>query len=198
MSVRTPATGGPRADTIVAMESDARVCPFCGASPGVGMFCGACGRNLAAVERLPTRNEWEATRPAEAPGDRGDPRPLGERCAEAIAGFLAAMHAAGDPGAAKMPMTGAPGFRRPRQTRGWVVRPVHREEDDEDPRRYEPGLVVTTEGGVHRLESEVRGWGQRDFPQFRDTVAPDPIDPPLEERLIGELAAVLSDNGVGA
>jgi hypothetical protein len=179
------------------MESDTRVCPFCGAPPGVGIFCGACGRNLAAVERLPTRAEWEAARPAEAPAADADARALADRCAEAIAGFLAAMHAVGDPGAAKLPVTAAPGFRRPRSTRAWVLRPVHRDEDDEDLQRYEPGLVMTIEGRIHHLDSEVRGWGQRDFPQFRDTVAPDPIDPPAEERLIGELAAVLRDNGVG-
>jgi hypothetical protein len=197
MSVRAPATGDLRTGTIVAMESDARVCPFCGAPPGVGMFCAACGRNLAAVERLPTRAEWEATRPAEA-APEVDPGRLADRCAEAIARFLTAMHAAGDPGAEKLPMTGAPGFRRAGHARGWVLRPVHRDEDDEDFRRYEPGLVVTTEGHVHRLDSEVRGWGQRDFPAFRDTVAPEPIDPPAEARLIDELAAVLRDNGVGA
>jgi hypothetical protein len=196
MSVRAPAHAA-RAGTIVVMESDARVCPFCGAPPGVGVFCSACGRNLAAVERLPTRAEWETTRPAEAAPAPADPRQLADRCAQALAGFLTAMHEAGDPGATKLPMTGAPGFRRPRHARGWVVRPVHREEDDEDVRRYEPGLVVTTEGAVHRLDSEVRGWGQREFPTFRDTVAPDPIDLPSEDRLIGELAAVLGDNGVG-
>jgi hypothetical protein len=38
--------------------------------------------------------------------------------------------------------------------------------------------------------------GQRDFPRFHDTVDPDPIDMPVEERLIGELTAVLRDNGV--
>jgi hypothetical protein len=179
------------------MESDARVCPFCGAPPGAGIFCSACGRNLAAVERLPTRAEWETARPPEAVPAQTDPGQLAERCAEALAGFLTAMHAAGDPGATKLPMTGSPGFRLPRHARGWVVRSVHRDEDDEDVRRYEPGLVVTTEGHFHRLDSEVRGWGQRDFPAFRDTVAPDPIDLPVEERLIGELAAVLRDNGVG-
>ena len=180
------------------MESDTRVCPFCGSPPGVGIFCSACGRNLAAVEQLPTRAEWEADRPAATTAAAADPRELADRCAAAIAEFLTAMHAAGDPGATKMPMTGAPGFRRPRHARGWVLRPVHREQDDEDPRRYEPGLIMTTEGRVHRLDSEVRGWGQRDFPQFRDTVAPDPIDPPVEQRLIDDLAAVLRDNGVGS
>jgi hypothetical protein len=178
------------------MESDARVCPFCGAPPGVGVFCSACGRNLAAVERLPTRAEWETSQPA-GPAAQADSGQLADRCAGALAEFLVAMQAAGDPGATKMPMTGAPGFRLPRSARGWVLRPVHREEDDEDPRRYEPGLVLTTEGRVHRLDSEVRGWGQRDFPTFRDTVAPEPIDLPVEERVIGELAAVLRDNGVG-
>jgi hypothetical protein len=176
------------------MQSDLRVCPFCGDPPGVGVFCGACGRNLAAVERLPTRAEWETARPASAAGT-ADPRPVAERCAEATAAFLVAMHAAGEPGAGKTPMSGGSGFRRARQAHGWVVRPVHRE-DEEEPTRYEPGLVVTTEGRFHRLNSEVRGWGQRNFPTFHDTVDPDPIDMPVDERLIGELDAVLRANGV--
>ena len=176
------------------MQSDLRVCPFCGDPPGVGVFCGACGRNLAAVERLPTRAEWESARPASAAGT-ADPRPVAERCTEATAAFLVAMHAAGDPGASNTPMSGGSGFRRARQAHGWVVRPVHREDDDE-PTRYEPGLVVTTEGRFHRLDSEVRGWGQRNFPTFHDTVDPDPIDMPVDERLIGELDAVLRANGV--
>jgi hypothetical protein len=178
------------------MQSDARVCPFCGDPPGVGMFCAACGRNLAAVERLPTRAEWETARSASA-ARNADPRQVADRCAEATAAFLVAMHATGDPGATKTPMSGGSGFRRTRQAHGWVLRPVHREHD-EDPSRYEPGLVVTTEGRFHRLDSEVRGWGQRDFPRYYDTVDPDPIDMPVEERLIGELAAVLRDNGVAS
>ena len=44
------------------MDAEARVCPFCGMRPGVGMFCEACGRNLQAVDRLPTRAEWEGER----------------------------------------------------------------------------------------------------------------------------------------
>ena len=104
--------------------SEVRVCPFCGAAPGTGVFCEACGRNLSAVERLPTRAEWEAAGGAEAasgaglpgeasgagpPGEASAPgeagaaetagRPLADRCADATAAFLAAMHAAGDPGA---------------------------------------------------------------------------------------------------
>jgi hypothetical protein len=78
-----------------------------------------------------------------------------------------------------------------------VVRPVHREHDD-DPSRYERGLVVTTQGRFHRLDSEVRGWGQRDFPRYHDTVDPDSIDMPVEERLIDELAAVLRENGLAS
>ena len=171
-----------------------RVCPFCGQRPGVGMFCEACGRNLAAVERLPTRAEWETARAASAATDP-DPRPLADRCAEATAAFLAAMRSAGDPGVTKTLISGGSGLRRPRHVQGWVLRPVNREHHD-DPLRYEPGLVVTTDGRFHRLESEVRGWGQRDFPRYHETVDPQPIDTPVEERLIGELASVLRDNGV--
>jgi hypothetical protein len=176
------------------MESEARVCPFCGEQPGAGMFCEACGRNLAAVEQLPTRAEWEGERPDSSA--RADGRPLAERCTEATAAFLAAMHAADDPGAAKLEWVRGSGFRRPRRPHGWVVRPVHREEDELT--RYEPGLVLTTEGRFHRLESEVRGWGQRNFPVFHDMVALDPIDMPIDERLPGELAAVLHANDLAA
>jgi hypothetical protein len=169
--------------------SEARVCPFCGEPPGGGVFCEACGRNLAAVERLPTRADWEAAQPPEA-ATATDARALADRCAEATAAFLAAMHAAGDPGATKTPMSGTAGFRRARHVRGWVLRPVERD-DELPPRRYESGLVLTVEGRFHRLDNEVRGWGQRDFPQYHHTVDSDPLDMPVEERLIGELDAVL-------
>jgi hypothetical protein len=172
------------------MDVDERVCPFCGQPPGPGMFCASCGRNLAAVERLPTRAEW-------AGGDKArsaDQRPLDERCAEATSAFLAAMHAAGDPGAIKLPVSGSSGLWRPRRQEAWVLRPVQRAE--EDPLHHEPGLVLTTEGRFHRLESEVRGWGQRDFPRYYDNVEPDPIDMPVEERLVADLAAVLRANEV--
>jgi hypothetical protein len=72
----------------MTVGGDARVCPHCGEPPGEGVFCAACGRNLAAVDRLPTRAEWEIA------GTQDD-RPLADRCAEATAAFLAAMHAAG-------------------------------------------------------------------------------------------------------
>jgi hypothetical protein len=56
---------------------------------------------------------------------------------------------------------------------------------------------LTAEGRFHRLHSELRGWGQRDFPHYDHTVEPDPIEMPVSERLIGELAAVLSAQGLG-
>jgi hypothetical protein len=171
------------------MESDARVCPYCGELPGAGMFCESCGRNLSGVERLPTRAEWEGA-------GRADSRPLDERCAEATSAFLAAMHAAGDPGAGKLPLSGESGLFRKRQVQAWVVRPVRHDPDDY--MQHEPGLVLTTEGRFHRLDSEVRGWGQRDFPRFHDSVDPEPMEPPVDERLVDELAALLDANGVSA
>jgi len=176
------------------VNADARVCPFCGEPPGVGVFCEACGRNLAAVEQLPTRAEWEGLQPVAEERPPAD----GRTVAEATAAFLSAMHAAGDPGALKLPMSGATGFRRQRHADAWVVRAVGRDEDDEDYSRYEPGLVLTKEGRYHRLASEVRGWGTRDFPMYRDIVDPDPIEMPDDERLVGELVEVLRANGADA
>jgi hypothetical protein len=177
------------------MAMHERVCPFCGEPPGPGVFCAACGRNLSSVDQLPTRAEWEAAQPAAS----ADGRPLAERCAEATAAFLAAMHAAGDPGTTQTPLTGKSGFLKTPSVRGWVVRPVARDKDAEEIeelKRYEPGLVLTVEGAFHRLDSEVRGWGQRDFPRFHDSAAPDPIEMPVDERLIDELAAVLRGAGL--
>jgi hypothetical protein len=174
------------------MESDVRVCPFCGERPGPGVFCEACGRNLAAVDRLPTRAEWEAGR---APAETVPSEPLPERCAAATEAFLAAMRAAGAPGATDVfPKPG--GFRRAKLPPAWVLRPVRRDPDEEDYNLYEPGLVLTVEGRFHVLESEVRGWGQRDFPRFVDIPAREPVAMPVEERLIGELDAVLREHGV--
>jgi hypothetical protein len=178
------------------MDSSARVCPFCGQPPGAAMFCAACGRNLAAVTRLPTRAEWEAEGAAVAsPGDAAT-RPLAERCAAATAEFLEAMHAAGDPGAVETPVASGSMLRRLPRVRGWVVRPVDRD-DDRKPRRYAPGLVLSVDGTFHRLDSELRGWGQRDFPQYHHTVELEPMEPPVEEALIGELAGVLREYEVG-
>jgi hypothetical protein len=172
------------------MDSEVRVCPFCGRRPGIGMFCEACGRDLSAVERLPTRAEWESATPTT------DARPLADRCAAATAAFLAAMSAAGNPGAAKAALPGGSGLRRVRRPQAWVLRQVHRQNDDPLHYRYEPGLLLTAEGRFHRLESEVRGWGQARFPRYVDTPHRDPIEMPVEERLIEELAAVLRDNDV--
>jgi hypothetical protein len=163
-----------------------RVCPFCGEPPGPGTFCAACGRNLSAVERLPTRAEWESRQRESA--DQGTTRPLAERCAEATAAFLAALHGAGDPGATSTPVAGR-SFLRTRTVDGWVVRPVERD-DESEPRRYEPGLVLSVAGDFHRLDSELRGWGQRDFPQYHHTVSSESVPMPVEPRLIDELAAL--------
>jgi hypothetical protein len=175
------------------MDSDVRVCPFCGQPPGIGLFCDACGRNLSQVEQLPTRAEWEIAPSASATGG-SEPRPLADRCAAATATFLAAMRAAGDPGVAKAPLLGGSGLRR--RPRAWVLRHVRRKNDDPMHYDYEPGLILTTKGEFHRLESEVRGWGQARFPRYVDGASPDPIEMPVEERLIEELAAVLRDNDV--
>jgi hypothetical protein len=159
------------------VDPSTRVCPFCGQPPGAGVFCTACGRNLADVARLPTASEFSGA------------------AADAVATFLEAMRAAGNPGATEFP-TGKPSaFRRAPRLRGWVVRPVDRE-DFEKPTRYEPGLVLSLEGSFHRLDSELRGWGQRDFPQYHHTASPDPVDVPVDARLVDELAAVRAANGV--
>jgi hypothetical protein len=168
--------------------ADARVCPHCGEAPGEGVFCAACGRNLASVDRLPTRAEWEIA-------GAQDDRPLAERCQEATAAFLAAMHAAGDPGTQKTTLAGRSGFLRPRQLEGWVVRPVERD-DNLPPRRYESGLVLSVEGTFHQLDNEARGYGTRDFPAWEHKVVPEPIEMPVQARLIAELGAVLAANGL--
>jgi hypothetical protein len=153
------------------------VCPFCGEPPGPGVFCAACGRNLGGVERLPTAAEWAADSPREA--------------ADAVAAFLDAMHAAGDPGVTELPAGKPTMLGRTRHVQGWVVRPVDRE-DFEKPARYEPGLFLTVDGAFHRLDSELRGWGQRDFPRYVHTASAEPVDVPVDDRLSEELAAVLA------
>jgi hypothetical protein len=173
------------------MDSGARVCPFCGELPGPGVFCVACGHNLAAIARLPTRAQWSDREAEQA----APPRPLDERCAEATAAFLTAVHAAGDPGAAETPVAGRSTLRRAPRVLGWVIRPVDRD-DDVRPRRYAPGLVLAVDGAFHRLDSELRGWGQRDFPQYHHTVGAEAIAMPVEERLPDELAAALAALGL--
>jgi hypothetical protein len=193
----------PRLAASVVMASTDRVCPFCGERPGAGVFCAVCGRNLAAVGRLPTREEWAAgaaalpTEPA-----AGRPREAREaaparRPAEATTAFLAAMRAAGCPGTTKLRVPEAKDglFRRTPEAHGWVVRPVAW--DDRDfPRHYEPGLFLTAAGTYHRIDSQIRGWGQRDFPVFFDTAAAAALDPPADGRLAADLEAVLREHGV--
>jgi hypothetical protein len=179
------------------MSADTRVCPFCGEPPGAGVFCAACGRNLAAVEQLPTRAEWEAgvagAPGAEPAGDDGSAQARAEAATEA---FLAAMRQAGSPGLAKLPSGKAKAFGRTPTLEGWIVRPVERDEDNLDKGRYVPGLFLTVDGHWHRLENEVRGWGQRDFPQFHHSVDAEALATPAEGRIVNELAAVLSDHEV--
>jgi hypothetical protein len=179
------------------MSADTRVCPFCGEPPGAGVFCAACGRNLAAVEQLPTRAEWKAggEGPPGAP-TAGDGRSAQERSAAATEAFLAAMRAAGSPGLVKLPSGKAKAFGRTPTLEGWIVRPVERDEENLAKGRYVPGLFLTADGAWHRLENEVRGWGQRDFPQFHHTVEAEALAPPAEGRIVNELAAVLSDHRV--
>ena len=57
----------------MTVVGDERVCPHCGEPPGDGVFCAACGRNLSAVDRLPTRGEWEIAGTAD---DAAAERPL--------------------------------------------------------------------------------------------------------------------------
>jgi hypothetical protein len=176
------------------MNAGTRVCPFCGEPPGPGVFCAACGRSLAAVERLPTGEEWDGAQAgAAAGGERSEE--LAALSGDAIPSFLAAMQAVGNPGAKKIGMAKRSAFKRAGHVSGWIVRPVDRE-DFEQPRRYEPGLLLTVEGRFHVLDSELRGWGQRDFPHYHHTVRPEPIDPPVDDRLRAELSEILRSNGV--
>jgi hypothetical protein len=171
------------------VDPSTRVCPHCGEPPGAGVFCAACGRNLADVARLPTAAEWAA-------GGAEDTGSLATRVAHATTEFLEAMRAAGNPGAGELPCGKPSTFRRAPRLLGWIVRPVERE-DFAKPTRYEPGLVLTVDGRFHRLDSELRGWGQRDFPQYHHTASADPVEVPPEQRLLDELAAVRAANGAG-
>jgi hypothetical protein len=174
-----------------------RVCPFCGEPPGAAVFCATCGHNLSAVEQLPTRAEWEAMQYEPAPPAAADDGSLADRCAAATAAFLAAMRAAGCPGTTKTPKQKAELLRRAGRAEGWVVRAVDRD-DESSPRRYEPGLVLTTDGDWYRLDNVLRGYGTRDFPGYEHKVGAEPVEPPVDGRLPGELAAVLREHGVEA
>jgi hypothetical protein len=138
------------------MDGDARVCPFCGRPPGPGVFCEACGRNLANVDRLPTAREFE----------RPD-------LSTAVREFLEAKQGAG---AKDLPCAEPRAFRRTPHITGWIVLPVDRE-DFEKPHRYAPGLFLSVDGAFHQLDSELRGWGQRDFPRYEHRVSAEPVEP---------------------
>jgi len=122
---------------------------------------------------------------------------LAERCATATAAFLAAMDAAGRPGTTTWPTPKPSAFRRAGKVEGWVVRPVDRE-DFEPPKRYEPGLVLSVDGRFHRLDSELRGWGQRDFPHYQHTVSLEPVEPPGDEALLAGLTALRTAHAGGS
>lgn len=157
------------------MEPGERVCPFCGEPPGSGVFCAACGRNLGDVDQLPTRQAWEQA-----------------SLVESVPGFLARMHAAGDPGAVRMARA-APGFLgRTVHMTGWVLRPIDRDVPD----GYEPGLFLTVDGALHLLTASTRGAGTRDGPSDVDLVGPEVDEPGRDERLAGELDAVRRSNGL--
>lgn len=174
------------------MDSGARVCPFCGEPPGPGMFCAVCGRNLTDVRRLPTRLAWERER-AGSPDPARSSTPAS--AADVVAAFLAAMHGAGDPGATKMPRAEPGILGRTKHLRGWVVRAVGRGDGD-PPGSYQPGRFVTVDGHLHRLDSATRGLGQRAAVEYIDRVGPELVEPAHDERLPGELAAVLRANGL--
>jgi hypothetical protein len=172
----------------VTLEAAARVCPHCGELPGPGVFCAACGRNLSAVQQLPTREEWEAT--ADAPvAEPVDP-------AAATQDFLARMAAAGNPGAKKLPFVKRKAFERAGKAHCWVVRPVDREDFGERAGHYVAGLVLTVEGDFHVLESQLTGHGQRGFPHYWHTVRQEPAPPPPGEELVAALDVLLAKHKV--
>jgi hypothetical protein len=157
------------------MDGDARVCPFCGEPPGAGVFCAACGRNLSQVEQLPTRAAWEREREP----DDGPPPPS---AADTVSRFVAAMHAAGDPGTTRLPLA-EPGFLgRTRHVEGWVA--------------AQSELFVTVDGRLHRLDSATRGLGQRAEAVHIATVGPEAAEPADAAGLAGELEDVLRANGL--
>jgi hypothetical protein len=141
------------------------------------VFCERCGRNLSVVERLPTAGELAPAGTAAKPVD----------LQTAIREFLDTMRAAGNPGAVEIDSGKPRAFGRTPRLTGWIVVPVDRE-DFVAPRRYEPGLVLSVDGTFHRLDSELRGYGQRDFPQYQHRVSPDPIEPPAGDEVIAALA----------
>jgi hypothetical protein len=137
------------------------------------VFCERCGRNLSGVERLPTASELSTADPTDVP--------------TAVRHFLETMNAAGNPGTVELDRGKPRAFGRTPHLTGWIVVPVDRE-DFTTPRRYESGLVLSVDGTFHRLDSELRGWGQRDFPQYQHRVSSEPVEPPADADLLAALA----------
>jgi hypothetical protein len=79
------------------------------------------------------------------------------------------------------------------EVEGWVVRRVVWDDRD-NPRNHQPGLLLTPDGTYHRIDSQIRGWGQRNFPVFYDTAAADALDPPDDARLAADLGGVLREH----
>ena len=136
------------------------------------MFCERCGRNLSSVEQLPT---------------------AGERETLSVRAFLEQMRGAGNPGTVEFECGKPRAFRRTPKLTGWIVVPVDRE-DFEGPKRYEPGVLLSVDGTFHRLDNELRGWGQRDFPRYEHRASPDPVEPPDEAELGPALARLAQTN----
>ena len=120
---------------------------------------------------------------------------MGASVAETVREFLETMRAAGNPGTMQLPCAKPRAFRRTPQITGWIVLPVDRE-DFEKPHRYEPGVLLSVDGTFHRLDSELRGWGQRDFPLYAQRVSPEPLELPAdqEQHILNALAAMHSED----
>lgn len=157
------------------MDPATRVCPYCARPPGPGVFCEACGRNLSGVERLPTAGEAVSDGPT-------------------VQEFLESMRAAGNPGTVEFDCGKPRAFRRAPRVTGWIVVPVDREDFD-GPKRYEPGVLLSVDGTFHRLDNELRGWGQRDFPRYEHRVSPEAVEPPQDARLAAALARLAQTIG---
>jgi hypothetical protein len=110
-----------------------------------------------------------------------------------VRAFLKAMEAADNPGTVRLACAEPRAFRRTPQITGWIVLPVDRE-DFETPHRYEPGLLLSVDGAFHRLDSELRGWGQRDFPRYEQRVSPEPVEPRADQvhRILDTLTEMLA------
>ena len=104
------------------------------------------------------------------------------------------MRVAGNPGAAEFPCGEPRVFRRAPQLTGWIVVPVDREDFD-GPKRYEPGLLLSVDGTFHRLDNELRGWGQRDFPRYEHRASAEAVEPPEHAQLGAALARLAQSIG---